>query len=168
MAWGWLSAWAKQEGKAPAINARREKLLGTYYRPLMKSGRVIVPADGWFEWTGEKPHKQPWYIKEKSGAPLFPVGLTNHFPGQPDTDGAGFVIVTDAAAGGLAEIHKRRPVALSEEGARLWMDIAVPYEQAEQIAREMALGPDDLEWFKVSPDVNRSSSSGAHLIEAIS
>ena len=55
--WGYLSAWAKREGHPPAINAKREKLLGGYYRPMMKAGRVIVPADGWYEWTGERGKK---------------------------------------------------------------------------------------------------------------
>ncbi|WP_211471683.1 SOS response-associated peptidase [Collimonas humicola] len=167
VAWRWLSGWAKKEGIAPAINAKREKLLGGYYRSLMKTGRVIVPADGWYEWTAEKSHKQPWYIKAKNDTPLFFAGLTNHFPDQEDEESTGFVIVTDDAAGGMVDIHGRRPVALSAEDARTWMDMTVTYEQAEQIARQMALGPDCFEWFKVSTDVNRASNHDAHLIEPI-
>lgn len=165
--WHYLSGWAKKEGHQPAINAKREKLLGSYYRSMMKTGRVVVPAEGWFEWTGEKSSKQPWYIKAKNDAPLFFAGLTNHFPDQADTEGAGFVIVTDDAAGGMVDIHGRRPVALSAEDARLWMDAGVQYQQAEQIARQMALGPEFFEWFKVSTDVNRAGSSGARLIAPI-
>lgn len=77
--WGYLSAWAKKEGYRPAINAKREKLLDGYYRSMMKTGRVVVPAEGWFEWTGEKSPKQPWYIKAKDDSPLFFAALTNHF-----------------------------------------------------------------------------------------
>ncbi|MFJ9451532.1 SOS response-associated peptidase [Herbaspirillum sp. NPDC101397] len=167
IAWQWLSPWAKREGMRPAINAKREKLLGGYYRPLMKTGRVIVPASGWYEWTGEKGKKQPWYIRPKNGAPVFMAALTNHFPDKEDTEGAGFVIVTDDSAGGMVDIHDRRPVVLSPEDAKLWMDLDFPYEQAEQIARVSELRDDYFEWYKVSSGVNRFGKHEEDLIEPL-
>lgn len=41
---------------------------------------VIVPADGWYDWTGEKGHKQPWYIRLKADKPMFMAGITNWKP----------------------------------------------------------------------------------------
>lgn len=162
--WHYLSPWARKEGHPPAINAKREKLLGGYYRPMMKTGRVIVPADGWYEWTGKPGAKQPWYIKAKDDAPLFFAALTNHVPDQDDPEGAGFVIVTDDAAGGMVDIHARRPVALSADDARMWMDLDVPFDQAEQVARTSELREDYFEWYQVSKDVNRPGQHDEHLI----
>jgi len=38
---------------------------------MWKSGRAIVPADGWYEWTGEAGKKQPWHIRLKTRRPMF-------------------------------------------------------------------------------------------------
>ncbi len=165
--WGYLSPWAEKKSMTPAINARLDKLLTPYYRSLMKTGRIIVPAHGWYEWTGEKGNKQPWYIKAKDGKPLFFAALTNRDPGKPDQEDAGFVIVTEAAAGGMVDVHARRPLVLSAEDARLWMDPGISYEQAEQIARTHAIGEEAFEWQMVGRDVNKVSRHDAGLIEPI-
>lgn len=164
--WHYLSKWAKKEGHPPAINAKREKLTGGYYRSMMKTGRIIVPADGWYEWTGKAGAKQPWYIKAKNDKPLFFAGLTNHHPDLPDPEGAGFVIVTDDVAGGMVDVHDRRPAVLSADDARLWMDLTIPYDQAAEIART-GLAEDYFEWYEVSTAVNRPGRQDAALIERI-
>ncbi|NMM38338.1 MAG: hypothetical protein HHJ09_12685 [Glaciimonas sp.] len=133
----------------------------------MKHGRIIVPANGWYEWVGEKGSKQPWYIRAKSDEPLFLAALTNHHPGEPDHAGAGFVIVTDDVAGGMLDIHGRRPLALSVEEALLWMDTGISYQQAEQIARTATLREDYFVWYPVSKEVNRAGNNAPHLIEPV-
>jgi putative SOS response-associated peptidase YedK len=165
--WQYLSPWAAKKGMPPAINARIDKLLTPYYRGLMNTGRIIVPANGWYEWVGEKGGKQPWYIKAKDGAPLFFAALTNHDPTKEGPEGVGFVIVTDASAGGMVDVHDRRPVALAVEDAILWMDAGISYEQAEQIARTTAIREEYFEWYRVSRDVNGTRLHDAHLIEPI-
>lgn len=165
--WGYRSPWATKTGKPPAINARLDKLLGGYYRGLMTRGRVLVPADAWFEWTGEKGHKQPWYIHPKNGEPLFFAALSNYDPAEPDREGAGFVIVTDDSAGGMVDIHDRRPVALAIGDAYLWLDAQTPYDQAEHIARTTSLREYYFEWYPVSREVNSTRQHGAQLVEPI-
>lgn len=34
------------------------------YKPLL-GRRVIVPADGWYEWTGDPGDKQLWFISPR-------------------------------------------------------------------------------------------------------
>src|SRR6185312_13636081 len=48
--WGYRPPWYK---RGPASNARLDTVLkgSPFWRPLL-SRRVIVPADGWYEWTG--------------------------------------------------------------------------------------------------------------------
>ena len=52
--WGYHTAWAKEKKIPMAVNATIEKARSPYWRALWKTGRAIVPADGWYEWTGEK------------------------------------------------------------------------------------------------------------------
>ncbi|WP_334188967.1 SOS response-associated peptidase [Noviherbaspirillum sp.] len=166
MHWGYRPSWAMEKGLPMAINARIEKAAtGAFFRGLWKSGRVIVPADGWYEWTGEKGHKQPWYIRLKTDRPMLMAAITSYRPDKEATDNTGFVIVTAAAEGGLVDVHDRRPVVFSAEDAIVWMDNGFPPEQAEQLARSVALPPDAFEWYEVGTEVNRVGNNGEQLIQ---
>ena len=166
--WGYRPNWAAEKGIPLAINARIEKAAtGRYFRHMWLHGRVLVPADGWYEWTGKAGNKQPWYIHGKDGGPLFLAAITNVRPDRENPEGSGFVIVTAAADAGMVDVHDRRPVVLSPDDAQLWLDPELPAEQAEQLARSMAVPADDFTWHPVSRDVNRAGSSSPHLIEAI-
>ena len=157
--WSYRAKWA--EGKIPiAINARLDKLTNRYWSRLAKSGRGIVAADGWYEWTGEKGHKQPWHIHRKDGCPVFMLALANFGPFVAHRAESGFVIVTDDAAGGMLDLHDRRPVVLGAEDAQLWLDPALAPEQALELARATALPPDAFAWHKVGTAVNRAGAGG--------
>lgn len=163
--WGYRPSWAAEKGIPMAINARIEKAAtGRYFRHLWTSGRIIVPADGWYEWTGEKGHKQPWHIRRADGAPLYLAAITNVKPEREVREGDGFVIVTAAADAGMVDVHDRRPVVFNAEDAELWMDAAFPPDQAEQLARSMNLPEDAFEWYEVDTAVNRVGNDGPELI----
>jgi putative SOS response-associated peptidase YedK len=166
--WGYRPNWAAEKGIPLAINARIEKAAtGRYFRHMWLHGRVLVPADGWYEWTGKAGHKQPWYIRRKTDEPLFLAAITNVRPDRENLEGSGFVIVTAAADAGMVDIHDRRPVVLAPQDARLWLDPDLPAEQAEQLARSMAAPADEFTLYAVSKDVNRVGNSDPHLIEPV-
>jgi putative SOS response-associated peptidase YedK len=160
--WGYRAAWAA--AKMPiAINARLEKLSNRYWQPLVAAGRAIVPADGWYEWTGPKGERQPWHIHLKTRAPMFLCALANFGAFRDHAAEAGFVIVTQDAEGGMVDVHDRLPVALSARDAVLWLDPGLSPHQAEHLARSMALGPDAFAWHPVDKQVGRAGNEGAHL-----
>jgi putative SOS response-associated peptidase YedK len=107
-----------------AINTRLEKIGNRYWSPLLKRGRAIVPAAGWYEWTGEKGARQPWHVHRADGAPLYMAALANVAPGSESKSANGYTIVTADAEGGLVDVHDRRPVVLSAEDAALWLETA--------------------------------------------
>jgi putative SOS response-associated peptidase YedK len=161
--WSYRPKWA--EGKIPiAINARLEKLGSSYWSRLLKNGRGIVPVEGWYEWTGEKGHKQPWHIHRKDHAPLFLLALANFGAFEENRAEAGFVLVTDDASGGMLDIHDRRPVVMNAEDAALWMSPALSPQQALELARHAAVPADAFEWHKVSKKVNNASASGPQIV----
>lgn len=52
--WGYCPDWARAQNLPQTINARAETAAsGRYFKNLWKTGRVLVPADGWFEWRTE-------------------------------------------------------------------------------------------------------------------
>jgi putative SOS response-associated peptidase YedK len=160
--WSYRAKWA--DGKVPiCINARLEKLTNRYWRSLFKHGRAVVPAEGWYEWTGEKGKKQPWHIHRKDGSPLFMLALANFGPFSENRAEAGFVLVTDDAEAGMLDIHDRKPVVLSAEDAMLWLDPALSPEQALELARHTALPSDAFAWHKVSSAMNRAGTEGPQV-----
>ncbi len=160
--WSYRARWA--EGKVPiCINARMDKLANRYWRGLLKNGRAIVAAEGWYEWTGDKGRKQPWHIHRKDGAPLFMLALASFGPFVDHRAESGFVLVTDDAAAGMLDIHDRKPVVLDAGDAALWLDPALSPEQALELARNTALPSEAFEWHKVSSVMNRAGEDGPQI-----
>ena len=176
MFWGYRSSWAEASGKIPvAINTRLEKITNRYWSGLLKRGRSIVPANGWYEWTGEKGAKQPWHIHRGDGAPMYMAALAkvgaDKAPGDAPvhdaTGGAnpanGFTVVTANSQGGLVDVHDRRPVVLSAADAALWLDPALSVDQAEQLLRSLALGAESFAWHAVDRAVGNVRNQGAQV-----
>lgn len=128
----WMYAPSWYDGK-PTPNARLDTLLANSNFWRAAKGRVIVPCDGWYEWTGEKPNKQPWYISPKDNKPLFMAAVTAWRPGEDHDVVHGMAIVTDQSAGGMVDVHDRRPIVLTADNALEWLDPSVPFDQAKQI-----------------------------------
>ena len=51
------------------VNARSETVFAK--SAFQGVGRCVVPADGWYEWTGKKGRKTAWEIRAKDGAILW-------------------------------------------------------------------------------------------------
>src|SRR5690606_17956325 len=117
--------------------------------------RIIVPADGWYEWTGEKGDKQPWFISAKDAQPILMAGITAWQPGKEVLAETGFAIVTDDAAGGMVDIHGRRPVCLTPDDALAWVDPNVPVEEALQIL-STARPESAFRWWQVTRKMGNS------------
>ncbi|MBK3797552.1 hypothetical protein CXF92_18460 [Pseudomonas sp. Choline-3u-10] len=171
--WGYAPFWA-QGKRPPAINARVETAATSkFFRDVWKTGRAIVPADGWYEWKKDEANpkiKQPYLIKLKTGEPCF-LGAIGQFQrgGMAESrDGDGFVIITAGSGAGLLDIHDRRPLVLSSGCAANWLDPELSPDEAEEIAREHCLAVDEFDWYPVPSAVGNVRNDGAHLIERIS
>jgi putative SOS response-associated peptidase YedK len=97
------------------INVRSETAAR---QPAFEQGRAIVPADGFFEWTGPKSARRPIWFRPRAGGLLYLAGLARPLPdGQPC-----FVVLTTEARGPIAEVHDRMPVLLPPARAREWLE----------------------------------------------
>ena len=63
------------------------------------------------------------------------------------------------------DIHDRRPMSLSPELAREWLDPATPKERAEQMVLLQGEVTEAFERFKVYPAVGNVHNQGPKLIE---
>lgn len=114
--WGLIPFWHKGDIKAARMlnNARAETVssLASFREPFRRR-RCIVPADGFYEWTGERQARLPWYIGMGDGGPLSMAGLWDRWEpkdGSPPVDS--FAIVTTGPNKVMAPIHERMPVFL--------------------------------------------------------
>ncbi|MDU8264736.1 SOS response-associated peptidase family protein [Pseudomonas syringae pv. actinidiae] len=168
--WGWEPFWAK--GKRPApINARVETVMtGKFFKELWPTGRAVAPANGWFEWVkdpDDPKKKQPYFIRLKSKKPMFFAALAQVHRGLEPHDGDGFVIITSASDSGMVDIHDRRPVVLTAEDARAWLDSKTTPQKAEALAKEHCRIVDDFEWFTVDRAVGNVRNQGPELIQPV-
>ncbi len=165
--WGWAPFWDK--GKRPdPINARVETVAtGKFFKQLWPQGRVLVPANGWYEWVKdpEDPKKkQPYFIRLKGEAPMFFAGLAQVHPGLEPHEGDGFVIITDTSDEGMVDIHDRRPVVLAPEAAREWLEQDLDAQAATEIAQTRRRPVADFEWYAVDRAVGNVRNHGPGLI----
>ncbi|WP_130927967.1 SOS response-associated peptidase family protein [Pseudomonas sp. Sample_14] len=165
--WGWRPHWAKD--RAAPINARVEKVAhGPFFRAIWPH-RAIIAINNWFEWVDEGgPKKQPYLIRHRDQSPILCAAIgqypnEEHGPGEHD----GFVIITADSAGGMVDIHDRRPVALPPELAREWLDPATPKERAEQMVLHEGEPSEAFEWFKVDRAVGNVRNQKSGLINPI-
>ncbi|MDG9825522.1 SOS response-associated peptidase [Pseudomonas aeruginosa] len=163
--WGWRPFWARD--RAAPINARVEKVATSRFYSSAWKHRALAPVSGWFEWVDEGgTRKQPYHIQHADGSPILCAAI-GQFPGLDDEPGEqhGFVIITADSAGGMVDIHDRRPVVLSPDLAREWLDPATPPERAEQIALNQGEPSEAFTWYPVSRDVGNVRNQGPQLIE---
>ena len=175
--WGYCPPWAMRKKLPQTINARVETAsTSAYFKELWKKARILVPADGWFEWRVEprpgdaasKPFKQPYFIQRADGEPMFLAALTSVVREQDAAiPGAGFVIVTSKADEGLVDVHDRRPLVFSAPAARRWLDAETSPDDLHALVRTDGVPASHFAWHRVTSDVNRTVNDEPRLIEPL-
>lgn len=143
--WGMIPPSARRLEDAPrtTFNARVESALTSertgrasmWRAPLTQGRRCLVPASGYYEWTGPKSDRVPHYI-HPDGPVLMLAGLYGWWADparredDPDRWRLTATILVMPAVEPLTEIHDRAPVALPESMWWDWIDPATPGDQA--------------------------------------
>jgi putative SOS response-associated peptidase YedK len=73
MRWGLIPAWwVKSLKEIPAtFNARPESVTDKpMFRDAFKGMRCIIPANGFYEWTGDNGDRQPYLFTPAAGSPI--------------------------------------------------------------------------------------------------
>lgn len=124
--WGLVNSWAPDaKGAFKQINARSESApTRPAFRDAFESRRCIVPADGFFEWTGPKDNRQPiWFHAPDDGLLLF-AGLYESWHNPRDGEWRRtFTILTTTANDIVAPVHDRMPVILPRDVIADWLHV---------------------------------------------
>ena len=163
--WGLVRSGSKDASMAAkCINARSETIEArSAFRDAFHKRRCVVPADGFFEWTGPKTARQPtWFHREDSGLLLF-AGLYEAWQKEAGVWETTFTILTTTANTLLASYHDRMPVILADREADDWMDPRAPAPRA--LKRFLVPAPADLLIATpVSPEVNNVDNDSPDLL----
>jgi putative SOS response-associated peptidase YedK len=178
MSWGIVPFWTEEQAKEreyKTFNARKESILdgSRMWSSVVQHHRCAVPAEGYYEWLQKpmrkKMDKIPYYIKRKDNKLMFIAGMWSsvHFEDtdrQVDT----FTIITGPAPKKMEWLNQRMPIVL-EPGSESW-DKWLNNERWDVKLGEECLkvhDHDELQWFEVSRDVNKTDNDGAYLVNPV-
>ena len=144
MRWGLLPHFVKDPKTFPTLfNARSEELLSKpSFRNAARRRRCLIPADGFYEWTGPKGQRRPYYLRPEPPHLFAFAGLYESWSepegGVIDTA----TILTCEPNATVAPLHNRMPVILAPECYDAWLD--TKDVSAEEALAMTGPAPDDL------------------------
>ena len=163
--WGLVPHWWKKplsELKAATFNARSEEAAAKpMFRDAWAARRCLVPAIGYYEWSGPNGARTPWFVTMRRNVPgIFFAGLW----AAAKVDGDWLLsctILTTGAGAATRHLHPRSPVVLTEEVAGRWL-------AGGDAAALLTPIPDDrIDLWPVDPAVGQVRNDGPELIERV-
>ncbi|SHG52943.1 Putative SOS response-associated peptidase YedK [Fodinibius roseus] len=166
--WGLLPFWAKEKKVSYSmINARGESVDSKKsYKGSFKSKRCLVPASGFYEWTGKKGNKTPFYIYPTHEELFAFAGIYNVWESPEGEKVPTYSIITTQANKKMIELHDRMPVMLLKEEWAEWLD---PSNQNTNALKDL-LNPfsdDAIGFHQVDKSVGKIQNNSKELIKAI-
>lgn len=137
MRWGLVPHWrsgkplkdtekGKGDGfKLTTFNARVEGVASAAtFRDAFKHRRCVVPASGWYEWTGSPGSKVKHAFRRRDGEPVWFAGLWDVVTTPDAGDLTSFTILTGPSEGGASRLSRPRA---SGSGACRTAGLARPF-----------------------------------------
>ena len=123
MRWGLIPVGRKNARGRPVmetiINARSETVFDK--SAFEGVGRAVVPANGWYEWTGERRKKIAWRLRPKSGEVIGFAGIFDVWAGPGGVEVPQVATVTCEPNTEVRAIHHRMGVILTADQVPAWL-----------------------------------------------
>ena len=169
--WGLVPFWAKDVTiGSRMIKARAETVSSKpSFRNAFKKRRCLIPASGFYEWKGEKGHKQPYYITIPTDEPFAFAGLWETWSDKEGDDDSVYkscTIITTATSKSIVELHNRMPVILDPKAYEQWLDVEIQKpKELESILKECSIN--EMKYHPVSKLVNSVKNNDPNCIKPI-
>jgi len=153
--------------RPPPINARGETLLERpMFKGAAKSGRCLIPADGFYEWRRDPEGKQPiWFSRsDEPGGELFAfAGIWARLERKGEAPLVSCALITCPPNDLMRPVHDRMPVVLPPDAESTWID---PDAEEGELLELLRPAPEDaLRMREVGDDVNDVRKDGPALLE---
>ncbi|MEL7490648.1 MAG: SOS response-associated peptidase [Pseudomonadota bacterium] len=167
MRWGFIPSWMDAEKGHPMNNARAETVAEKpSFRSAYKRRRCLVPADGFYEWTGEAGARQPYLAAPAAGGLFGFAGIWETCLAANGSEADTVAILTIAAGPDMAALHHREPVVIDPDHYDLWLQTDErDMDQLTPLLHARAEGYWRLT--PVSTDVNNARNDGPDLIRPV-
>ncbi len=162
MRWGLIPSWSRTvDARFSTFNARSETLHSkpAFRTAWQQSRTCMVPALGYYEWSGSKSTRQPFFFRKKNHDPIMMAGIWDCVRHSSEALFS-FSIITVPSRGAIETVHSRMPLRIEPGQAKNWL-------QGENGILDRLLqqaGTDDMEFYPVSRLVNRVTQEGSELI----
>lgn len=166
--WGLIPAWVRDPRLLrPMINARGETLVEKKtFRGAFAKRRCLIPADGFFEWTGTGKKRQPILFRVNKGE-LFSFAGLYEFRISPEGEvQRSCAIVTINANEKIAPFHDRMPVILTPDAEQSWLDSEIEDPALLQPLLK-PLDNDLIDYFRVSTIVNSAKQDVPECVQPL-
>lgn len=163
--WGLVPSWAKDPSIGNRIiNARAETLQERpSFRKALLERRCIIPADGFYEWTGDGKARTPVYIRRPNGELFGMAGLWEEWISPQGIPLRTCAIITVLPNDFIAPLHHRMAAILSREDERTWLDLQV--REPARLLEVLKPYSEPLEFYRVSTQVNSTAVEGPECIK---
>ena len=135
--------------------AEKVDILGLF-KSAFRHQRCLILVDGFYEWQGEKPPKQPYFIHRPDESVFAIAGIWETRERKDGTKELNYAMITTRPNGMMEPIHKRMPVILAVDDYRTWLN---PKTDITTLKKLLVPCPDEyLEAYKVSRLVNKPAN----------
>ncbi len=168
MRWGLLPSFVKDPKQFPTlINARSEDVLvKASFRNAMRWRRCLIPADGFYEWTGEKRKRRPFLLRPREPHLIAFAGIYERWRDGKGEEIDTVAILTCDSNRTVSALHDRMPVVLPPEHFAAWLD--VKGTSPEEAAALLQPSPDTLfEAIEMHPKINDSKREEPGILEPL-
>jgi len=165
--WGLIPGWVKDPRTFSLIvNARVETASEKpSFRGGLRHRRCLVPANGFYEWTGPPRARVPFMFRPQRGGLMALGALADHWLGADGSELETMAILTVPANGTVAPFHDRMPLIVPPGAFERWLDCRSG--ETGSIADLLVPAPEGyLESLEVSPELNRPGREGPGLMHA--
>lgn len=159
--WGWF-----RDDGGLLVNARAENVARSpTHRVAFLRGRCGVVADGFFEWSGPRSDRRPWWFHRPDGGLLVLAGLFDDVVDPATGESTRrFTVLTTEANREVSDVHDRMPVILPLPGLRDWLSS----DDEQRLGQLLRPSPDaTLVARPVSKLVNKTGNDAPECIEPV-
>lgn len=163
--WGLVPRWVDDPDNFPnLINARAETVAEKpAFRDAFAKRRCLIPANNFYEWTGRKGSRVPYFIGVEEREIFSMAGIWETWSSNGEEFTSVAILTTDANEV-VGELHDRMPVILERDEEGIWLKS----DEVEELQSLLDPFPDGrMRTYEVSKSVNSPANEGSELVEPI-
>ena len=166
--WGLIPSWVKDpRAFKMLINARSESAVDKpSFRAALRHKRCLVPADGFYEWTGSAAARRPHLVRPRQGGPMGLAAIYENWLGADGSEIETMAVLTTASNAAMSALHDRMPVIIPPEHFDLWLDCR-PGTTGDIVHLLAPPAEDLLDIVEVSRKLNNPRNEGPEVQEPV-